>query len=744
MGRACYVIRNDNGGIARVLAPNGNESRLYRDAMAVVGDQTKAASVWGTAYSEPFLSYFGDWRKNKTEYDLDENGEPRYEDVINYIKRNSYAAGTFMPGEVMDINNALTSTGIPDIKVLGRRMSDTLFVNGDIFLNDETLKASRLYTNEEMARILSDPDVRDKVRDMIRRVVDYSGSVSEMNDRDSYFLSTDELLSDPVYADGYDAMGKRKVVSPAEIRMVMRDRLGGIKDRDEFDLAFSALPYPSLVDRYQSDLNYADEIYDQYSPMTRMRVVDTYGNDLQDPHRKVLGFFHYSPQQVDSVRNEISGIIDMDEDLLSDIKGLYDKVRSVAMMAADIGIDISDVVNESLLMAKKDQLPELMASFDIALSSFNESDIMSFVNDLYMFTGKDSTLTKVTDIVTDIDAPIVYAMSGTESPATAFANGLLRIGRDIYHKTTGDVDIDSLYGSLADLAMADPRALPYGSIPEGVSDRDAIVSSLRSFVISQTSSTNTEAMILSKIAYGYDIKETYEKPDVDRELKRYTAKTGRNDDMVALADFIRTAYIKEKIKGSGLYNDALKFLEFTGYRVIRLNTDDPMVLKGIEMSLPEGRLRDSLYDYAMNSVDSSMRDLFYLDNGMAVRDDIKFRRRLYQMYPGLLREVNGGFDRMPGSAFMARGRFDNFVTSESGVYEKVGETTEGGIYRFVDNLIYSNPDNVYSYISSKSDLSNTHSDTHTLSAVTDIGSLEKEVNEYTRNNRSLMDVHSCF
>lgn len=51
MGRSCYVIKNKEGGVDNVLAPNDQPSGLYQRAMEVLGDQKQALSVWGTAYS---------------------------------------------------------------------------------------------------------------------------------------------------------------------------------------------------------------------------------------------------------------------------------------------------------------------------------------------------------------------------------------------------------------------------------------------------------------------------------------------------------------------------------------------------------------------------------------------------------------------------------------------------------------------------------------------------------------------
>ena len=47
-------------------------------------------------YSPDFVSFFGDWMSMPSEYDLDSNGEPRYDDVMSFIKRKNYFVGNFI------------------------------------------------------------------------------------------------------------------------------------------------------------------------------------------------------------------------------------------------------------------------------------------------------------------------------------------------------------------------------------------------------------------------------------------------------------------------------------------------------------------------------------------------------------------------------------------------------------------------------------------------------------------------
>lgn len=162
----------------------------------------------------------------------------------------------------------------------------------------------------------------------------------------------------------------------------------------------------------------------------------------------------------------------------------------------------------------------------------------------------------------------------------------------------------------------------------------------------------------------------------------------------------------------------------------------------MEMSLPEGQVRDILFDVAIESGDSSMRNLFYLDSQDRMMD-AGFYRYLYQRNPGLLREVNGGVEARPDGSFLARGRYDDFVSFQSGLYEKVGETVDGAIYRFVDDLIYSDPSSYQENVVRRMGDVTVRSDDNRLSRIEDDPSSSKIVNEYTANTNKLMRDFSC-
>ena len=112
MGLKCQIIKKKDNTIERVEAPNGEPSVLYESAKQILGNEEKALEVWAKAYTPDFLSYYGNWINPVVGefYDTDSNGEPLFDDVINYMKKNTYVMEPLAAEDVLDVRNLLVST----------------------------------------------------------------------------------------------------------------------------------------------------------------------------------------------------------------------------------------------------------------------------------------------------------------------------------------------------------------------------------------------------------------------------------------------------------------------------------------------------------------------------------------------------------------------------------------------------------------------------------------------------------
>lgn len=742
MGRSCYVIKNKEGGIEQALAPNNQPSALYQRALDQLGDPGQAASVWGMAYSPEFVSFFGDWMTFPSEYDLDTNGEPLYEDVRAFIERKSYAVGEFMADEVKDIMNTLTATGMSDIVSLSDKIRSSFVFGGEVVLNRHNLQLSGMYTSEEIDNIISNPRLAGKVRLMMGKVLDFVSN-GDMSNRESYFLSSDTEGIDPdfnVYTEGYDAMGKRRMMNPEEVRSNVMRAVGGITDRSAFDQAFRSLPYPSLVEAYVEDQGLADRMYERFGGLTRMEVRDINDNVLTDSSSNHM-IYMTTPKNIKSLRDKIGRIVDMDDSM--DAPSLKRELTSIALELADSGIDISDIVTDMMVVSRREDIRDIMASLDVMLSGIENgrTEYDQFFNTLDSMTGKGNNLTEVRDMVSDGNK-MVYIRSGSIPPSTMMSRGLLYVGRNTFLRTGTPADTSEAYDVLAEIGVMEPTFLPKGIVPQGANSSSVgtVRSNLERYVRSRMTFTNTEDMILSALAYGKTGDKASEEIDMDRELNRYQERVSLESDILSSVMRLRSITIREKIKDSDLYNNVLRFLDFNGLRNVSLSHHDATTLKNIEMSLPDGEVRSVLYNIAMNSNDSTMDNLFYLDNPNKMRDS-GFYRQLYLRHPGAVREFGGDTREERDGLTLAYGSYDNYISMGGGLYEKAGETQDGSVYRFVGDMIFSDPASYIENISPRP--SEVVFSDNTTQDVTETVKPERISNSYTSGVGSLMREYAC-
>jgi hypothetical protein len=91
----CQVFRNSKREIVKVVAPNGQPSKLYKDILArpeIEGNKEAALDVWLSAYTDDFKKKYGDWENtttsttvNQSSIVVDQNGEP----LAKYVLPNA-------------------------------------------------------------------------------------------------------------------------------------------------------------------------------------------------------------------------------------------------------------------------------------------------------------------------------------------------------------------------------------------------------------------------------------------------------------------------------------------------------------------------------------------------------------------------------------------------------------------------------------------------------------------------------
>lgn len=708
MGLLCQIIKNKKGEVERIEAPNGQPSMLYNKALSVLGNEEQAMNVWAKAYTPGFFRYYGYWNNpNKLEeFNTDMNGEPLFEDVIAYMEHDAFIVAGLSKPEVGIIRNTLLSSGLKSINDLYNKVI-SFFKNGSIVINEENLRRSGMYTEEEMVRIMSDSSVRNKISGMIRRI---ASAINTYHDKEKfdYFFSANNDSSIIIYKDGeYDDMGKSIAYNPAEIRQDIANAAAGITDRPAFDLAIRSLfSYPELVEKYDSDPEFADSLYNEFSSYTKVPVVSISENGLSPTSgtmNKLYRYYHpTSEDNVIEIRKRINNALSL---LMEDPTNAYQAIKDVERSVTWLGIDIiglSDIYSEKYGDDIIQNIEDLLLDIDILASRSDLSYFPSVSVSIDTIFG-DSTASIPMKLPSNIGQDIVYLESSMPEVDLFNNYGLLKIGYNLYHKV-GDVSEDSLYDSLAKLAKVAPGRFNASMFPpkffkDGKLNTDKINKTeeaelrdiVRKYVISKTDSSNPAKAVASRLAFGHSLS-VEDNVDIQREYDLYKSTDSHNvnqPEPFGLYD----KYLSAKLNNTDEYNSALKYLDFNS-GAMRLSANDLNLNKQIELGLSNAT-KKSLWDYVANSADPALNNLFFLNKNEVSDSDMDFKSYLYAKHPSMLKDSAKDIEMRDGYVF-ADGKYDSHIRVGGDVMIKIGESNGGSLYKSIQDTSTTNVSKIVS------------------------------------------------
>lgn len=698
MGVKCQIEKKENR-IERVEAPNGEPSVLYESALKLLGNSERALQVWAKAYTSDFLSYYGHWNNPAPGemFNTDPNGEPLLEDVLSYMKRQAYFSDPLTAQDVKDVRDVMISNSIYSIRSLINRVRSSFYVDGNLILNEENLRRSGLYNETEISRILDNPSVFNEVSSFMRLLLDYSNNEHDLG-KEFYFTTVEKPYGPVVYKKGvFNKLGKRASYNPAEVYEAIKNTVGGISVASEFDAAFGSLSdsYPELVERYQSDKSFALSMFNEFSNMNIVPVVALEDNNIVEGKRRSLSklqdYAYYSPIGSESLRARISAFLNrVNADTEEDLRSM---IWDVEEACVGLGIDIVGVskaydgTEESL-----NKIDSLMLDLDIYVARRNDDTyaptLASAIDDV-LGDSRDRRVMFLPEYMDNMN--IVYMESDID-PVSAFENhSLLYLGGNLYHKVERD-NLGDLYDMAAELAKQSLTYFPPGIYPEycfkdGVLDKlrvknvdsKALADSIKKYVLSYTDSQNTEEMNATRLAFGHLVIPESPYVNEEREFSRYINRKQDKENPLLLFDLYQS-YLDNKLHKTKLYDNAYKYLDFKPGPSLGLISDDPDILKSIELSL-SGKDRLMLFDYSMTSTDPSLSELFYLEKYDPSYAGNDFEHYFYTRHPYLLKEKSGPNIVEQDGVITAEGIYDNFIRVGNKIWSKVSESSSGSIYQ---------------------------------------------------------------
>lgn len=452
MGVKCQIEKKENK-IERVEAPNGESSVLYESALKLLGNSERALQVWAKAYTPGFLSYYGHWNNPAPGemFNTDSNGEPLLEDVLSYMKRQTYFADPLTDQDVKDVRDFLLSTyGVYTAPSLSNIILHYFYVDGSLILNEQNLRRSGLYNETEISRILSDPSVLNEVSTSMRKLLDYSNNEHD-REKDNYFMSIDYQYGPIVYKEGvFNQFGKKVPYNPSELYWAMCKTVGGIKNFSEFSSAFESLRnlYPELVEKFVSDKKFAESMFDEFSSMEKIPVINIEGDDVVEGKKRSLSklqdLSYYNPGKIEFLRARISAYLNRaNADTESDLRSMIWDIEEACTW---FGIDIIgtsetyDGTEQSL-----NKIDNLMLDLDIYVARHNDVNyaptLASSIDDV-LGDSTDYYFGLLPEYMDNLN--IVYSESDID-PVEAFEkHSLLKVGDNLYQRISKD-DLNEMY-----------------------------------------------------------------------------------------------------------------------------------------------------------------------------------------------------------------------------------------------------------------------------------------------------------
>jgi hypothetical protein len=699
MGLKCQIEKRNNI-VERVEAPNGEPSVLYESALKLLGNSERALQVWAKAYTPDFLSYYGHWNNPAPGemFNTDSNGEPLLEDVLSYMKRQTYFADPLTDQDVKDVRDFLLSTyGVYTAPSLSNIILHYFYVDGSLILNEQNLRRSGLYNETEISRILSDPSVLNEVSTSMRKLLDYSNNEHD-REKDNYFMSVDYQYGPIVYKEGvFNQFGKKVPYNPSELYWAMRNTVGGIKNASEFSSAFESLrnSYPELVEKFVSDKKFAESMFDEFSSMKKIPVINIEGDDVVEGKRRSLSklqdLSYYNPGKIEFLRARISAYLNrVNADTESDLRSMiWDIEEACTWFGIDIigASETYDGTEESL-----NKIDNLMLDLDIYVARHNDVNyaptLASSIDDI-LGDSTDHNIRLLSDNLDNLN--IVYSESNIDPVEAYEKHSLLKISDILYQRISKD-DLNEMYQISTMLAKHNLTHFPAKIYPEscfnnGVLDKERVwniddntlMDSIKKYVRSFMDSQNTEDMIMTRLAFGHPAAPSVPYVDVDREFSRYMNKKQDSENPLSLFDLYQS-YLDNKLHKTKLYDNAYKYLDFKPGPSLGLISDDPDILKSIELSL-SGKDRLMLFDYSMTSTDPFLSKLFYLDRYDSSYAENDFEHYFYTRHPYLLKEKSGPNIVEQDGVITAEGIYDNFIRVGNKIWSKVSESSSGSIYQ---------------------------------------------------------------
>lgn len=730
-------------------------------------EKSKAVDMYSVVYTDAFIEDKGNWEKGDTILDLDVNGEPKSEDVINFLKKVR-GSKPFSSIELSDIHNNFGNINISTLSELSSILKSSFTSNGVFAVNRKNLESSNLFTEQEISNILSDSKQIAKLKNISERLEYLSHSDKEsdielMNRNFSFGIDEDFAT---IELNNFLGLGKNKIDTGVKLEREIEKKLGGISDRVVFDKAVSSLGNEDFVDRYFSDAEFADRMFNKFSklkPVYNYRenglgeIVPKRETETAVNLKETLLVGLRSPLFFDNVK--FLNMIDSDiwEENIDDVKGL---LRGIEENLIQYNIDVIGLSELAGTKTQEDILDFVddLSDFvqDVEDSSVQDDSIIAISEVIDSFFGRDlSESISFIEKTRNNEKITLFNLDSTKTELELFnERGLIEVSPKIYQKVD-KLSSEDLIDTIYEVVVNNPELLDknayFGSLQysyeklKDLKNADIVKSNLRDFfrkqaltyegIVNVNQTPLVSEMLAYKLIYGHQVN-TREKIDVKDSFNSFeTYNRGEYDyDYLTseyLSDFNKMK-LREKFNNTPLYNNVLSNIEVDN-RGLRVKYDSMYFRQELKIHSRDNEDMRLLDEYASVSKDNVLKEVFAKEYEFEPTRD--FYRNFYSNNPMELPLFRGGYS-VVGDILFASDSTNDFIRVSEGVFEKREADNSDYFYTKID--VVSHPYfNVFTHIPSNRIELPKGNDNMTLS------NIESNIVDFNKNNNIDSKIDEC-
>ena len=715
---SCKIFRDfDTEEVTKVLAPNGADSKLYADALAITEDQEQALNIWSAAYIPTFKARYGDWEGTNTFIPLNETIEPPIDVVMDFINTNNVEEKLSVK-EAVDVLKVMQLTGLQPEGV-ALKLKFTFFNSkGQFVIDRQRLERSGIYTEEEINNLMNYPSVRQGVKDTISKLRNTLKEEVTMFGTVIAEDTSDHPLH--IYTAAVDSLGRQETLPISEVETYVVNNIGQFVTEEEFqsklnrlereDIRDAILNTPEAIDYVRSLVQNLKSV-----PVLSERDGVIVQKMLNDSYETLKNTLTVNVDKLDFTKSVDTLRAIPDDMWTQEVETIQSFLKDTEIEAAKVGLDLEGL-SESYFTKSKEEVVgflDLVDDFNIKTEEYygiSNADLVEFSNDLNEFFGKqdqpDMRAIAVPDAYKNRNLVILdHRVSEVDAYRT---NGLIKVVGDIYQQVDPFQNYYNALSATYDAVRQDVTILPKEAfsdfgLKQGYYDvkaivnplnRDKVVNSINNFVQRNTYSsfsfeeffnedtsdpeTPQEITLMKALFNPVKIKDQYTNDVAERTF----SFTG--DVQYLTSDFITDFYsriLEEKIvKGkSDLWNIALRHFQIgnKGIEVKPLSAD---TLAHIKMALQsEPILYTNLVNYALISKNESLEFLKEFSDEVGI-NDIQARRDFTINNPDSIDHIPVSYMNVGMSSMIVQNFNDEFTKNYDGIFELTSSDNGVSVY----------------------------------------------------------------